>query len=240
MGYYFNSIRDSSSNILRDKLRDVYGQDPIITSNMAISFSQIFLLATAINIVYSYEINSIKSVMGYSSYDGPGGKIAWNNEGFSIAQIKLGKINGDGEFDMIDDGFNIPLSYSYSDLTKKCDWVADGNVINRETLKAVFIHITNELTKDYDDYYTQYFTLMINLLNENYGGIDSKIIKGIIPHLSNTDELKSYLYGLDYDEIVAFMGTSTYLFFFLLLFSFLFIFYYFLNFSVFLRMKKEI
>lgn len=213
MGYYFNTIRDDSSKTFRNHLTDVYGTDPIITSHMAISYSQIFLLATAMNIVYSYDISAMKSVMGFCSYNGPGGKISWNNEGLSIAKVKLGKINGNGEIEVVDDGFDIPLSYSYTDLSMKCDWSSSsGSIITRETAKIVFLHILNDNSREYDFYYTQYFNLMINLLNENYGGIDSKIIKGIMPHISSESELKEYMENIKYDDIIAFMGTCRYLF----------------------------
>lgn len=91
MSYFFDSMKDNYDiDLISSLMEYYYGNNPIITSEMVISFSQIELFKNALKIVHSQNIFKIKNVMGYVSYNGPCGKISWNNEGLSNTFIKLG------------------------------------------------------------------------------------------------------------------------------------------------------
>lgn len=209
MSYYFNTMKTEQSTQLSEALTKLYGNKFVITSNMAVAYSQVFLLKSAINVIYSTDINQLKSVMGYVSYNGPGGIISWTSEGSASSTVELGIVKA-GVIDKVDSGVFLDTAYSYLDLTKHCDWDSGNTVTNREVYKIIFLHVIDSYTKEYDQYYHQYFSLMVSLMNQNYGGINDRYLIGVKPYLYSIEDLVEFVRdnGKD-DDIIAFLGTRT-------------------------------
>lgn len=209
MAYYFDTMKTEDSEKLREMLVKLYGNNAKITSNMATAYSQIFLLKNAINVIYSTDMSQLKSVMGYISYNGPGGIISWTSEGFASSTVKLGIVQN-GIINKVDSGVYLDNSHSYLDFRKQCDWMNDNVITNREIYKIIFLNVIDSYTKEYNQYYHQYFSLIVNVMNQNYNGINGRYLIGIKPYLTSINDLIEFVRdnGND-DDIIAFIGTRT-------------------------------
>lgn len=95
MGYYFDSIADSDEKTyFKANVSALYNgvTDLKFTSQMALSFSNIYLMKNAIELVYTDDYNSLKSVFGNIKVNGPGGILQWTTDGFSSGSVKLGYV----------------------------------------------------------------------------------------------------------------------------------------------------
>lgn len=95
MGYYFDSIADSDEKTyFKANVSALYSgvTDLKFTSQMALSFSNIYLMKNAIELVYTDDYNSLKSVFGNIKVNGPGGILQWTTDGFSSGSVKLGYV----------------------------------------------------------------------------------------------------------------------------------------------------
>lgn len=253
MSYYFNSMKDTEdSKEIRNVLNTVYmSENTVITSDMALCYSQIYLLKNTIEVVHSVDYDILRRYiffpssfppppislyfllflyyreLQYSNYVGIGGELLWNNEGYSNSLVKLGKVKNDGSIELIDSSRYINPTHSYADYHNICDW-RTGSILQQEIYRIVLLHIYNEDTKFNDKYYSEYFAVVVSLTNDMYNGINNHIIKGEEPFITSIQEMIDYIdeYGDD-DEIIAFFGTSSYLFF-----SFVIVSFFFFNFYV--------
>lgn len=95
MGYYFDSIANSEEKkYFQDNITKLYNgvTDLKFTSQMALSYSNIYLMKNAIELVYTDDYNSLKSVFGNIKVNGPGGILQWTTDGFSSGSVKLGYV----------------------------------------------------------------------------------------------------------------------------------------------------
>lgn len=93
MGYYFDSVAENDEKrYFRNNITALYaGYDNLkFTSQMALSFSNVYLMKNAIELVYTDDYSSLKSVFGNIKFDGPGGILQWTSDGFASGAVKLG------------------------------------------------------------------------------------------------------------------------------------------------------
>lgn len=175
---------------------------------MAIAYSQPFLIRNGLNVVYDSSYDILKSAIAYGSYDGPGGKLQYNTESYATGTIKLGQIDENGVIVLINTQNYLEQTNSYSDMSAVCNWDT-GKKEMRDIYKVIFLFIRTKDYEIYDQYYSQYFSLMISLVNMNYGGINNHILIARQPYLSTLDDLIEYVKNNANDSsIIAFFGTT--------------------------------
>lgn len=144
--------------------------------------------------------------------------MSWNSEGLSNSRVYLGKVDNLGNIILLESTRYLTPTPSYIDYHKVCVWET-GEIMTRKIYKIIFLHIYNEKNKVYDKYYSNYFSVMVSITNDLYDGIDSHILVGSQPLLRDENEMIQYIekHGND-EDIIAFLGTSSYLFLFIYLF----------------------
>lgn len=213
MGYYFNGTENENSKEIRETLTKVYlKSNTIITGSMALCYSQIYLLRNTLNVIYTTEYTSLKNTLQYASFNGPGGLISWNSEGYTDAFVKLGKIQKDGSIKEVKSTSYLYPTPCFISKEKICNW-QDGVLEDEVVYRIILLHTYNDVSKKYDHYYSTYLTMLITITNDLYDGINGHTLRGDHPYLRNTEEMIEYIEKEGNDEnIIAFLGTTSYLF----------------------------
>lgn len=147
------------------------------------------------------------------SIEGPGGRVEWNSQGTINSELHLAKINADDQtIKVIDTTVYIEPTNAFTDIKTRCNWL-DGSEEKWDFYQIVFLYVTGDYFKSYIDYYSNYANVMIaNFNNDN--GINNHLLQSVIKIFNDNDELKKYMEE-NYNDtnILAFFGTTTYLFF---------------------------
>lgn len=176
---------------------------------MAIAYSQPFLIRNGLNVIYNSKFELLKSAIVYGSYNGPGGKLQYNTESYTTGTIKLGQVDANGVIQLISTQNYLSPTVSFANMSSICNWNT-GKREDRDIYRVVFLFIRTDDYELYDQYYSQYFSLMIALVNMNYGGINNHILVGTQPYLSSLDELVDFVKNNANDTgIIAFFGTTS-------------------------------
>ncbi len=120
---YFQSLDEASNHNFAANFKARYGKDRVIGDPMAAAYEGIYLWARAVAAAGSAKVNEIRAKVGHSSFHGPSGIAYIDAENQHLwKKVRLGRIRGDGQFDIIWSS-EIPIRPEpYPALRSRAEW----------------------------------------------------------------------------------------------------------------------
>lgn len=207
VSYYFHNYESEVANEFKGyMLKKGYEKTSFL---MGFVYSELLLFANVVEITRSTSHNDIVKVLRYSrGKEEAGGVMELNKQGYLNTKLHLGKIDENGNVNIIDSCVYVEQTNAYSDVKYQCEWL-EGIKTEYEFFKVVFIYVINDYNSDYLPYYSNYADVIVAYIN-NLGGISNHLIQKIMRTFDSVEKLEEYM-KIQYNnpEILAFFGTTT-------------------------------
>jgi urea transport system substrate-binding protein len=122
---YFQSLDEAHNHKFVADFKARYGKDRVIGDPMVAAYEAIYLWARVVAAANSAEVDEIRARVGHTGIHGPGGIAYIDAENQHLwKKVRLGRIRGDGQFDIIWSS-EIPIRPEpYPALRPRAEWDA--------------------------------------------------------------------------------------------------------------------
>lgn len=145
-----------------------------------------------------------------SYYDGPGGHSYVSQYGYVSYLFHSGVIKDESILEL-DTSKGTRIASAFYDPAEYCDWV-NGELDHLQTKEVIFLYVRDDINNERIEYY-EYTANQVGEFINSKGGIAGYMLKIHVPPLKSIEELVNYVKGRNPNNVLCYVGTTSYLFF---------------------------